>query len=134
MRFNSRFRGLAGGEPAGFKLCVGSRVDVLAICKAMVEEQIAPDFVIVDGAEGGTGAAPLEYEDHVGMPLTEALMTVHNALVGVGLRDVAAAFEAFTSVYGHQSRASERSVSCSIGQVMQCPPPLLRVRARTLRW
>jgi glutamate synthase domain-containing protein 2 len=88
VQFIGRFRQLAGGKPAGFKLCVGSRVDVLAICKAMVEEQVAPDFVIVDGAEGGTGAAPLEYEDHIGVPLTEGLMTVHNALVGVGLRDV----------------------------------------------
>ena len=58
-----------------------------AICKAMVEEGITPDFIVVDGAEGGTGAAPLEYEDHIGTPLTEGLMTVHNALVGVGLRD-----------------------------------------------
>lgn len=87
IRFIAHFRQLAGGKPAGFKLCVGSRVDVLAICKAMVEEGITPDFIVVDGAEGGTGAAPLEYEDHVGMPLTEGLMTVHNALVGVGLRD-----------------------------------------------
>ncbi|GAA1807941.1 FMN-binding glutamate synthase family protein [Nocardioides hankookensis] len=87
VRFIARFRELAGGKPAGFKLCVGSRVDVLAICKAMVEEGVTPDFIVVDGAEGGTGAAPLEYEDHVGMPLTEGLMTVHNALVGVGLRD-----------------------------------------------
>lgn len=87
MQFIARFRELAGGKPAGFKLCVGSRVDVLAICKAMVEEGITPDFIVVDGAEGGTGAAPLEYEDHIGMPLTEGLMTVHNALVGVGLRD-----------------------------------------------
>jgi glutamate synthase domain-containing protein 2 len=87
VRFIARMRELAGGKPAGFKLCVGSRVDVLAICKAMVEEDSTPDFIIVDGAEGGTGAAPLEYEDHVGMPLTEGLMTVHNALVGTGLRD-----------------------------------------------
>jgi glutamate synthase domain-containing protein 2 len=85
--FIGRFRELAGGKPAGFKLCLGSRTDFLAICKAMVEEQVTPDFIIIDGAEGGTGAAPLEYEDHVGMPLTEGLMTVHNALVGVGLRD-----------------------------------------------
>ena len=53
----------------------------------MVAEGVTPDFIVVDGAEGGTGAAPLEYEDHVGTPLTEGLMTVHNALVGVGLRD-----------------------------------------------
>ena len=87
VQFIGHFRELAGGKPAGFKLCLGSRTDFLAICKAMVEEDITPDFVIVDGAEGGTGAAPLEYEDHVGMPLTEALMTVHNALLGVGVRD-----------------------------------------------
>jgi glutamate synthase domain-containing protein 2 len=87
VQFIGHFRELAGGKPAGFKLCLGSRVDFLAICKAMVEEGVTPDFVIVDGAEGGTGAAPLEYEDHVGMPLTEGLMTVHNALVGAGVRD-----------------------------------------------
>jgi glutamate synthase domain-containing protein 2 len=87
VRFIDRMRQLSGGKPAGFKLCLGSRSEFLAICKAMVEEGTAPDFIVVDGAEGGTGAAPLEYEDHVGMPLTEGLMTVHNALVGVGLRD-----------------------------------------------
>jgi glutamate synthase domain-containing protein 2 len=85
--FIARMRELAGGKPAGFKLCVGSRTDVLAICKAMVAEGITPDFVVVDGGEGGTGAAPQEYEDHVGTPLTEGLLTVHNALVGTGLRD-----------------------------------------------
>jgi glutamate synthase domain-containing protein 2 len=85
--FIARMRELAGGKPTGFKLCVGSRTDVLAICKAMVAEGITPDFIVVDGAEGGTGAAPQEYEDHVGTPLTEGLLTVHNALTGVGLRD-----------------------------------------------
>ncbi|NNG39358.1 FMN-binding glutamate synthase family protein [Flexivirga sp. ID2601S] len=87
IEFVARMRELSGGKPAGFKLCVGSRVDVLAICKAMLEVGTAPDFIIVDGSEGGTGAAPLEYEDHVGMPLTDGLMTVHNALVGTGLRE-----------------------------------------------
>jgi glutamate synthase domain-containing protein 2 len=87
VHFIARMRELADGKPAGFKLCVGSRSDVLGICKAMVEEDLTPDFIIVDGGEGGTGAAPLEYEDHVGTPLTEGLLTVHNALVGVGLRD-----------------------------------------------
>ncbi|MEO9323591.1 FMN-binding glutamate synthase family protein [Nocardioides sp. C4-1] len=85
--FVRHVRELSGGKPTGFKLCLGSRVDFLAICKAMVEEGTTPDFVVVDGAEGGTGAAPMEYADHVGMPLTEALMTIDNALVGVGLRD-----------------------------------------------
>ncbi|MGH3563052.1 MAG: glutamate synthase-related protein, partial [Mycobacterium sp.] len=78
IRFIARMRELADGKPTGFKLCVGTRTDVLAICKAMLDEGTAPDFIIVDGAEGGTGAAPLEYEDHVGMPLTDGLMTVHN--------------------------------------------------------
>jgi glutamate synthase domain-containing protein 2 len=85
--FMGRMRELNGGKPAGFKLCLGSRADFLAICKAMLAEGVTPDFVIVDGGEGGTGAAPLEYEDHVGTPLTEGLLTVHNCLVGVGLRD-----------------------------------------------
>lgn len=87
IEFVARMRDLSGGKPAGFKLCVGSRSDVLAMCKAMLEVGTAPDFILVDGSEGGTGAAPLEFEDHVGMPLTAGLMTVHNALVGVGLRD-----------------------------------------------
>jgi len=77
---------LSGGKPVGFKLCVGARTEFLSICKAMLETGITPDFIIVDGAEGGTGAAPQEFEDHVGMPLTEGLMLVHNCLVGTGLR------------------------------------------------
>ncbi|MCK5756344.1 MAG: FMN-binding glutamate synthase family protein, partial [Mycobacterium sp.] len=87
VQFIGRMRELADGKPVGFKLCVGSRSEFLGICKAMLDEQITPDFIIVDGAEGGTAAAPLEYEDHVGLPLTDGLMTVHNALVGTGLRD-----------------------------------------------
>ncbi|MFE0173484.1 FMN-binding glutamate synthase family protein [Streptomyces sp. NPDC059002] len=87
VRFIARMRQLAGGKPAGFKLCVGSRRDVLALCKAMLEEDVTPDFIVVDGAEGGTGAAPMEFVDHVGTPLTEGLTILHNALVGTGLRD-----------------------------------------------
>jgi glutamate synthase domain-containing protein 2 len=87
VRFVARMRELADGKPAGIKLCIGARHELLAICKAMVAEGITPDFIVVDGAEGGTGAAPQEYEDHVGTPLTEGLMMVHNALVGSGLRD-----------------------------------------------
>lgn len=87
IEFIARMRDLSGGKPAGFKLCVGSRVDVLAICKAINDVGTAPDFIIVDGSEGGTGAAPLEFEDHMGTPLTDGLLTVHNALVGTGLRD-----------------------------------------------
>lgn len=87
IRFVARLRELSHGKPVGFKLCVGSRVEFLAICKAMIEEGVTPDFIVVDGAEGGTGAAPLEYQDHVGTPLVEGLILVHNALVGAGLRE-----------------------------------------------
>lgn len=86
VRFIGRLRELSDGKPIGIKFCVGSRTDVLAMCKAIWEERTAPDYIIVDGSEGGTGAAPLEYSDHVGTPLTEGLMLVHNALVGTGLR------------------------------------------------
>ncbi|EFL03248.1 glutamate synthase(ferredoxin) [Streptomyces sp. SPB78] len=86
VRFLARMRELGGGKPVGFKLCVGSRRKFLAVCKAMREEDVTPDFIVVDGAEGGTGAAPLEFADHLGMPLTAGLITVHNALVGTGLR------------------------------------------------
>jgi glutamate synthase domain-containing protein 2 len=77
----------SGGKPAGFKLCIGHPWEFMAICKAMIETGITPDFIVVDGKEGGTGAAPLEFMDHVGMPLRDGLTFVHNALVGVGLRD-----------------------------------------------
>lgn len=87
IEFVARMRELSGGKPAGFKLCVGSRRELLAICKAMLEVGTTPDFIIIDGSEGGTAAAPLEYEDHVGMPLTDGLMMMHNALVGTGLRN-----------------------------------------------
>ncbi|MFV9454366.1 FMN-binding glutamate synthase family protein [Rhodococcus sp. NM-2] len=87
IEFVARMRDLADGKPVGLKLCVGSRVEILAICKAILEVGTGPDFIVVDGAEGGTAAAPLEYEDHVGLPLTDGLMTVHNALVGTGLRE-----------------------------------------------
>jgi glutamate synthase domain-containing protein 2 len=85
--FIQQLRELSGGKPIGFKLCLGRRIEFLAICKAMIETGDGPDFIIVDGSEGGTGAAPLEFEDVVGVPLTEALLFVHNSLVGAGLRD-----------------------------------------------
>jgi glutamate synthase domain-containing protein 2 len=87
LHFIAEMRRLSGGKPAGFKLCIGHRWEFLAICKAMVETGITPDFIVVDGAEGGTGAAPLEFMDHIGMPLRDGLGFVHQALVGVGLRD-----------------------------------------------
>ncbi|PFG27700.1 FMN-binding glutamate synthase family protein [Corynebacterium renale] len=87
LEFLDKMRRLSGGKPVGFKLCVGSRQEFLAVCKAMLETNILPDYIVVDGAEGGTGSAPKEFEDHVGMPLTEGLTFVHNALVGCGLRE-----------------------------------------------
>lgn len=87
IEFIAELRELSGGKPIGFKLCVGSHTDVLAICKAILAVGTGPDYIIVDGAEGGTGAAPVEFEDRVGMRLTDGLMAVHNALVGTGLRD-----------------------------------------------
>ena len=85
--FVGRLRALSGGKPIGFKLCVGHRTEFLSVCKAMLETEIFPDFITVDGAEGGTGAAPLEFADTVGTPLKGGLIFVHNALVGCNLRD-----------------------------------------------
>jgi len=86
MEFIAQMRDLSGGKPAGFKLCIGKRREFLSICKAIVKTGIYPDFIAVDGGEGGTGAAPLEFSNHVGSPLRESLVFVHNALVGFGIR------------------------------------------------
>ena len=77
----------SGGKPVGFKLCVGHRWEFMAMVKAMLETEIYPDFIVVDGKEGGTGAAPLEFTNHLGMPLAEGLTFVRNTLIGAGLRD-----------------------------------------------
>ncbi len=87
MQFVERLRTLSGGKPTGFKLCIGHPWEWFGIAKAMQETGILPDFIVVDGAEGGTGAAPLEFTDHVGSPLQEGLLLVHNTLVGLDLRD-----------------------------------------------
>ncbi len=87
MHFIARLRALSGGKPTGFKLCIGHPWEWFGIVKAMQETGITPDFIVVDGAEGGTGAAPLEFTDHVGVPLQEGVLLVHNTLVGVNLRD-----------------------------------------------
>lgn len=86
MDFIARLRELSGGKPVGIKLCVGHPTEVFALAKAMLKTGIRPDFIVVDGSEGGTGAAPHELADHVGMPLREGLIVVRNALVGTGLR------------------------------------------------
>jgi glutamate synthase domain-containing protein 2 len=87
MHFIERLRTLSGGKPTGFKLAIGHPWEFFGIVKAMLLTGIVPDFIVVDGGEGGTGAAPVEFSDHVGTPLQEALLLVHNTLVGAGLRE-----------------------------------------------
>lgn len=86
VRFIAQLRELSGGKPTGFKLCIGHPWEWFAIVKAMLATGITPDFIVIDGAEGGTGAAPLEFTNHVGAPLHEGLLLVHNTLRGAGLR------------------------------------------------
>ncbi len=87
MEFIARLRALSGGKPVGIKLCIGQPWEFFAICKAMMESGEHPDYIVVDGAEGGTGSAPLEFADHLGAPMYEGLVLVHNTLVGLNLRD-----------------------------------------------
>ncbi len=87
LQFIDCLRRLSGGKPTGFKLCIGHPWEWFGICKAMLETGLLPDFIVVDGAEGGTGAAPLEFTDHVGAPVQEGLLLVRNTLVGLGLKD-----------------------------------------------
>jgi glutamate synthase domain-containing protein 2 len=150
VRFLAEMRRLAGGKPTGFKLCIGARHEFLAICKAMLAEGTAPDFIVVDGSEGGTGAAPQEYEDHVGTPLTEGLMMVHNALVGTGLRDrirIGASGKVATGSdivkrlaqgadYTNAARAMMMAVGCIQAQVChtnKCPVGVTTQDARRAR-
>lgn len=86
LRFVAGLRQLSGGKPVGFKLCIGKRREFMAIAKAMLSTGVRPDFITVDGGEGGTGAAPLEFSNSIGFPLRDALVFVHNVLVGMGLR------------------------------------------------
>lgn len=84
--FIAQLRELSGGKPVGFKLCLGHPWEFMAIAKAMLQSGILPDFIVIDGKEGGTGAAPLEFTNHIGVPLREGLLFVHNVLVGLNLR------------------------------------------------
>ena len=87
IQFVKQLRELSGGKPIGFKLCIGKKSEFLAICKAMVQLNIYPDFITVDGGEGGTGAAPPEFSNSVGMPLLDAIAFVDDALRGFGIRE-----------------------------------------------
>lgn len=86
MRFVGQLRDLSGGKPVGIKLCIGHRREFMSMVKAMLRTGIIPDFIVVDGAEGGTGAAPVEFANRVGMPMLEGLTFVHNTLRGAGIR------------------------------------------------
>lgn len=87
LEFIQKLRTLSGGKPVGFKLCIGVQSEFLALCKEMVETGIKPDFITIDGGEGGTGAAPLEFANSMGMPFREGLAFAHNALIGFGIRE-----------------------------------------------
>lgn len=86
MDFIQELRHLSGGKPVGFKMCIGHRWEFMALVKAMIEKDTYPDFIVIDGAEGGTGAAPVEFSDHIGTPLTEGLHFAHQVLKGAGIR------------------------------------------------
>ena len=119
--FVARLRELSGGKPTGFKLCVGRRSEFVAICEAMITSGIKPDFITVDGAEGGTGAAPLEFSNSVGVPLEEGLSFVHDTLVGYGLRShirVIAAGKVFTSFHMLSKFALGRTSSSARGMML----------------
>lgn len=130
--FVQTLRDLSGGKPVGFKLCVGRHAEFFAICKAMVKSGIKPDFITVDGAEGGTGAAPLEFANSVGTPLDEGLAFVHDTLRGFDLRKdirvigagkVITAFHALTKLaLGADTVNSARGMMLSLGciQALKC--------------
>lgn len=130
--FIEKLRELSGGKPVGIKLCVGQPHEVFAVIKAMLESEIYVDFIVVDGAEGGTGAAPVELSNSIGMPLREGLILVRNALVGAGLKDkiklgasgkvTSAAGLAINSALGADWSNAARAFMFSLGcvQAMQC--------------
>jgi glutamate synthase domain-containing protein 2 len=132
LEFIARLRELANGKPVGFKLCLGRRSDLYAICKAMIETKILPDFITVDGGEGGTGAAPLEFTNSLGMPARDAWIIVHSVLCGIALRDqvrIIASGKIFTAFHiiralalGADLCASARGMMLALGciQSLRC--------------
>jgi glutamate synthase domain-containing protein 2 len=132
MEFIVQLRELSGGRPVGFKLCLGSPREFLALIKAMLETDVVPDFITVDGAEGGTGAAPLEFSDHVGTPLEDGLVFIHSSLHGAGLRSrtkliaagkIATAFDIVKLLaLGADLTGSARSMMFALGciQALKC--------------
>lgn len=102
LEFVTKLRTLSGGKPVGFKMCMGNPVEFMALVKAMMETGMMPDYISIDGGEGGTGAAPLEFSNSVGAPLTEGLRLAHNTLVGAGIRDQLLLFSAGKIATGFQ--------------------------------
>ena len=132
LKFIKQLRDLSGGKPIGFKLCVGHRSEFIAICKAMVESGIKPDFISVDGGEGGTGAAPLEFSNSVGTPYKEGLAFVYDCLIGFDLKKditiiasgkVITGFHIFRAIaLGADVCYSARAMMMSLGciQALEC--------------
>jgi glutamate synthase domain-containing protein 2 len=132
LEFVQTLRDLTGGKPIGFKLCIGKRREFIAICKAIISTGIYPDYIVVDGGEGGTGAAPLEFSNHIGTPLVPALVFVHNVLLGFGIRDkirvissgkVTAGFEIVKQLcIGADACNSARAMMMALGciQALRC--------------
>jgi glutamate synthase domain-containing protein 2 len=125
-------RDIAGGRPVGFKLCIGNKHEFVAICKAILQTGIYPDFITVDGGEGGTGAAPVEFSNYVGMPFREAVAFVHNTLIGFGLRKeiklivsghIVSGFDIFRAhALGADACNSARAMMIALGciQALEC--------------
>ncbi len=132
LQFIQQLRELSGGKPIGFKLCVGQKEEFIDICEAMIKTGITPDFITVDGGEGGTGAAPVEFSNSIGMPLREGLVFVHDTLVGYGLKDeikIIASGKIFSGFHMVRAKAlgadlcnSARAMMLSIGciQAREC--------------
>ncbi len=132
LHFIKRCRDLSGGKPIGFKLCVGAKHEFIAICKAMVETGIKPDFIAVDGGEGGTGAAPLEFSNSVGTPMKEGLSFVYDALIGFDIKKdiklissgkVVSGFHIFRAIsLGADLCYSARAMMMAVGciQALEC--------------
>ena len=132
MQFIGQLRDLSGGKPVGFKLCIGQKSEFLALCKAMLKSGIKPDFIAVDGGEGGTGAAPVEFSNSVGWPLRDGLAFAYDALVGFDLKKdikllaagkIATGFDMFRALaVGADACYSARAFMLALGciQSLEC--------------
>lgn len=132
LSFIQELRTLSGGKPVGFKLCLGHQYQFVSICKAMIETGIKPDFIAIDGGEGGTGAAPLEFSNSVGFPFREALAFAYDALVGfdlkrdiklIGAGKIATGFHIYRAIaLGADLCYSARAMMMALGciQALQC--------------